>query len=593
DLSCLRSRLEELRVGSWATVSVPWLPDYRDRTRGTHVLAQVQRWDPLDPIGVGLGLLVAGPAGQPLLEPVLVSPPTADSDGVASVAVSSSPVDTQVTVEYAVTAADELRPDARSGAWTFAARTPAPGVVLAPAQGPGRRVWMRGRAVAPGRRPSGWVYAGSVVTAAVPRIRRARATVLDTGEVELRWEASPITADVVVEYAFHAEEDLGLVEPGDGAVEMAAAGAGELVLQGVLPVPGWMASIELTPVTAGGQPGPGRRVQAFDMRAPGPGHIRSLRIRHMGGGVVRVTVQLGPTVREWELWGAVDEPVLIPGTIVPDDAHKRAGPLSPAELSYDFTVADGYLEAYVRAYGTDGTWAWAIAQYTVDQSSGPDDAPVITGLTWSRTGAAAEQIAVGYVGTDRVELLRAGAPDPLLAVPVHVSDTNAGTYVDSIPAGEQRYWYWTRSVYEDDSRGAALSAASSRWAGPDGPQGLTGSSGEYYQYTLEWALGSAGAATEVEDNYACAGVYSPRGTTAASAVSAVHLVAKESPTEADGSEVPAAVGVRARHAVTSHGVADYSEWVDSAASVMLRPDETAYNACGGGSGGGGGGGAGT
>jgi hypothetical protein len=221
-------------------------------------------------------------------------------------------------------------------------------------------------------------------------------------------------------------------------------------------------------------------------------------------------------------------------------------PLSDYEVALRYRLNGLYRADFNNA--DPGTWpANAKGTGTVK-----GEEPTAFTQTWSRTGAAAEKIQLGWTNTYTtagidIEVYRNGV---LLATVVN-NGLGAQTYDDTTVAGETNYQYSLR--YKRYVNNFSDSTATvTRWAGPNAPiepKSLTSTLGSTYQAT--WALGKAAAITEVWDDYPSG--YALRFTTAAGETARIETIAGSG-----GSTVR----VKVRHKETAFTTTDYSEFLE-------------------------------
>jgi hypothetical protein len=188
--------------------------------------------------------------------------------------------------------------------------------------------------------------------------------------------------------------------------------------------------------------------------------------------------------------------------------------------------------------------------------------PTITGTTWSRTGASAEQIAVAvtpfHVGTD-VEVYRDGGL-------IHTESAPTGPFVynDTGVAGETTEVYKVRHVTATQQ--SAFSGDTNQWAGPSPPiSGLT-LTWDYLvsdDMRIQWANGDGSIGLEIRDNYTGTvwSTYPQRVVITLSAGEIEHVETYAPPPPTGTAEI----GVR--HKLTSFGVDDYSQDVTDTVAI--------------------------
>jgi hypothetical protein len=185
-----------LREGSWILDARSWRPVYRHGRRGSAAtLAQVAAVRAVSDTQLGLRLIDAGPADQPL-DPPQLGAATVGEDGVLSAAVDAVVAGAEAAVEYALSPA---LPGQHSGLWTFLGRLGAPGVLRSAPLPAGVTAWVRARSVALGRRRSAWVVAALFAVPAVPRLT-SFGVELEDGGVRFSWTSNGFTGAVRVHY---------------------------------------------------------------------------------------------------------------------------------------------------------------------------------------------------------------------------------------------------------------------------------------------------------------------------------------------------------------------------------------------------------
>jgi len=189
-----------LKPGDWVLDARSWAPNYATGKRGGNTLAQVvsiqRRHAWLD-----CRLVHSGPTDA------LLDPPTFgyfyEIDGVITVEVDAA--DEDVEVQYAI---NSTEPTANSGLWTFMGRRSGPGPLESQQFAVGTTVWLRGRSVGRGRRPSTWVGIGDITIAPVPRVRSLAARLQDDGTVFVEYSVNDATEGLRLYWQAHsADED--------------------------------------------------------------------------------------------------------------------------------------------------------------------------------------------------------------------------------------------------------------------------------------------------------------------------------------------------------------------------------------------------
>ncbi|MDK1102503.1 MAG: hypothetical protein QGD93_02600 [Actinomycetota bacterium] len=201
-LHCDRSDsdVEGLKVGSWVTVSVSWMPDYESAVRNLNRLAQVIGRRNLNGAWRALTLIDAGTVNAPLAGPTLGTV-TADAAGVVSIPVTALGAGAEARVDYAISTPE---PSAGSELWTFLGRVDAvPTTLTTPQITPNSTVWVRARSENIGRRPSVYTTAVSVVVVAIPRVLELFIRVDAEGVPTVEWRANAHTLGVRIAYEVH------------------------------------------------------------------------------------------------------------------------------------------------------------------------------------------------------------------------------------------------------------------------------------------------------------------------------------------------------------------------------------------------------
>lgn len=215
---------EQLRIGTWASIAIPWLPDYTTGQRGTNRIGQVVRRVRVDEKAWRVWLEDGGPNSVPVAMPT-VNGVVMSADGKATITVTPA-AGTSARVEFAV---GTVEPASTSGEWQTAGRADAaqdfelfnlPG---------GMTLYVRARGELEARRPSAWT---TTVATAIPNraaLRAFRIRVNDDGSVTATWEHSAATAGMRLYYDAHTATeapDLSLsvdVDADDGEYTFPAA----------------------------------------------------------------------------------------------------------------------------------------------------------------------------------------------------------------------------------------------------------------------------------------------------------------------------------------------------------------------------------
>lgn len=388
----LRSAFPDLRPGDWVMVELSWLPDYRDRTRGTFRLAQVLGVRDSDPITRRLTLLDAGPNEQPLAAPTVGSP-TAAADGVVSLPVVTVPAGAEGRVDYAVAASV---PAASSGEWIFADAVAAGESARTAPVPAGATVWLRARSEAPGRRPSEWTTPSSVVAPQRPRVWGIAATVAADGTASVTWTANAYALGVRARYDYRAAEE----EPVLGSPED-FSGAGGV---GVLAQP-WPAGVSLTvELTAypgwtgtavSGTAGDVATITIADPRLDSTPWVASFDADHTPAGSITWEVAfnrgttLGRVLARLGSWPTDD------GTATgrPDPAFRKTDDITRDTAEGVFPVVSGTYYLIAQAIGADGEYHTAALSVVVSGVPGgsnpgtPTEAPGAVAVRQSGLGA--------------------------------------------------------------------------------------------------------------------------------------------------------------------------------------------------------------
>lgn len=206
-------------------------------------------------------------------------------------------------------------------------------------------------------------------------------------------------------------------------------------------------------------------------------------------------------------------------------------------------------------------------------------APTLNSATWARTAADAQAITVNATPSDlalTIQLLRNGSVVDEIAGP-HAGAVNL---VDQDPPIAEEHSYRVRHVAAGPVYGE-LSAAELQWAGPDAtPTSLAEGTTGFYSYEVTFDAPPSGYTTRVQDDYLCSGNFVNRGVTAPDATSFETFALEKESGMASNGNVPANFQARARHEVTTFGVADGSPWSSPVAiEAEMASDETAFDSC--------------
>lgn len=214
--------------------------------------------------------------------------------------------------------------------------------------------------------------------------------------------------------------------------------------------------------------------------------------------------------------------------------------------------------------------AESLLEYTADMP-----VPVLVSNGWERTS-----------GTDHVIHLSWSNTVTTRATKVYRDDGGGFDLIDTVPAGTDAYDYEIQSGEEateldfkvaqaDDDAAETDSNTITAYAGPAAPTNMAQVGGpNWYEYSLSWTMGQAGAQTRISDHYT--GSYQNRTLTVADLTSAtVSSLEKNSAMEPNGNDT-VDVLVRIRHEITQFAVTDVSQWVEQTFVVDIATDETAY-----------------
>lgn len=253
-LPCRRAGLPNgLREGAWVLVAASFLPEYSTKRRGANRLCQIVTLRPVDPALVELTLEDAGPAHQPVGQPILGTV-TATADGVISVPIIAPPERAHARVDYAISPTE---PDPASPLWVFLDRTPVVTTLYSPALPAGATVWIRARGEKEGRRPSAWTNPTSILIPATPRVHRVVITLQGEAVVVLG-DANTHAGGVRIDYAVHRLDETPTLttyqdfdaDSGEWTLDGVTLRAGEAITVSVEPWSGW------TGVAVSGAAGP-------------------------------------------------------------------------------------------------------------------------------------------------------------------------------------------------------------------------------------------------------------------------------------------------------------------------------------------------
>ncbi len=248
------SGVEGLKVGSWVTVGVSWMPDYASGKRGLSRLAQVIGRRNLNGAWASLTLIDAGTAAAPLTQPTLGTV-TAAATGVVSIPVTALGGGFQARIDYAV---NDTEPAITSELWSFLGRVGSvPKTLKTPPVTPGTSVWVRARSEGVSRRPSTYTTAVSVATTNVPRVLELGITT-DVGVPTVDWTPNEFCLGVRVHYELH---DVDKLPTYPDSVDVDASDL-EVVISGVILSEGLVFSVQVEPFpgwtgsAVSGSPGP-------------------------------------------------------------------------------------------------------------------------------------------------------------------------------------------------------------------------------------------------------------------------------------------------------------------------------------------------
>jgi hypothetical protein len=333
-----------LKLGDWLIDARSWVPNYLTGLRQGNALAQVVSIARPNPAWIDLRIEYAGPGDMPLGLPTFGTP-TVGADGVVSVPVSTIPTITggpaaNAVVEYAIA---ETQPLANSGAWTLLGVTDTPADVLkSPALPAGATIWLRGRASAPGVRPSAWVNIGSVSLPQTARLLGLSVTIASDGAPVVEATGNAFTLGVRLRYAIHEAGEA----PDDWTQVDRALSAMPVTLDVVVP-PGSEITVEATPY-------PGWTGSAVSGTAGDPLRVRAIRevtaayveyyfARRVAAGV-EITARGDATTAELHLFAratAADPwPTAADATIEAREGTFAALPMDGAELLYRIVPVD-------------------------------------------------------------------------------------------------------------------------------------------------------------------------------------------------------------------------------------------------------------
>lgn len=199
------------REGDWCIVGMSWLPDYTNKRRGIHRLAQI--------VGVKrdgdrvrtLRLLDAGPHRQPVALPT-VNNLIVNADGTVTATVAAIP-EGEVELAVASVAPGNGVPPKESGVWRTVARVAAVGDVTLTDFVGGRDGYLRWRGVETGQRPSLWTVSGPLAIPEIPTMADVRLTIDSDGHPRVEWEPRPGTGGVRISYSRHEADEAPAIAP--------------------------------------------------------------------------------------------------------------------------------------------------------------------------------------------------------------------------------------------------------------------------------------------------------------------------------------------------------------------------------------------
>lgn len=195
-----------LRIGSWLTGSVSWLPNYTTGERSLNRLLQIEDIKRHRGGFKTLLMVDAGPDLQPVGQPTLGV--ASIDDGRVVIPVTALPAGVDGRVQYAVSA---TQPSSTSGLWKEAgivrSTDTLPVDVTTPKLPSGLSVWYRARGQAVGRRASAWTAPVNIINAEWAEILDLTLVAdPDAGTVTATWSVSADT-DGIRFYLYRHDPD--------------------------------------------------------------------------------------------------------------------------------------------------------------------------------------------------------------------------------------------------------------------------------------------------------------------------------------------------------------------------------------------------
>lgn len=210
--------------------------------------------------------------------------------------------------------------------------------------------------------------------------------------------------------------------------------------------------------------------------------------------------------------------------------------------------------AYTPGYTSDDPAEWPASSRTSFTTGAPASATIQT-ASWSRTGAAAEQIALSLTLADptlQTRILRSTTGNVADAVLVETLAAGDTSCIDASVGGEVGYTYWVRHL-NGDGTDALLSAPFAAFSGPSRPVVVDLWSNTSTAYHIDFNT-AAGTTLHYDD--------------LGGAMAFVQALAEGSTTLARSvPEGTAGVTFRLRAEVVSFGVTDYSAYTEGSAFI--------------------------
>lgn len=191
---------DQLRVGTWASIAIPWLPDYTTLERGTNRIGQCFRRVRVDEKAWRVWLEDGGPNSVPVAMPTLGTV-TVNIDSSASIVVTTVPAGTEARVEFAVA---DSEPAADSGDWQTLDRVDTPTTLTVYNLLEGKTLYVRARGEKEARRPSAWT---ATIATAIPFRARLLSFFVESnadGTYTAQWTANAHTEGLRIYYVAHA-----------------------------------------------------------------------------------------------------------------------------------------------------------------------------------------------------------------------------------------------------------------------------------------------------------------------------------------------------------------------------------------------------